>query len=32
MDYVYSADKVLIGDCNIRLGIVKDDDNLSFEL
>ena len=31
MDYVYSADKVLIGDCNIRLGIVKDDDNLSFK-
>jgi glutathione synthase/RimK-type ligase-like ATP-grasp enzyme len=31
MDYIYSADKVLIGDCNIRLGIVKDDDNLSFK-
>jgi glutathione synthase/RimK-type ligase-like ATP-grasp enzyme len=31
MNFIYSADKVLIGDCNIRLGIVKDEDNLSFK-
>ena len=31
MDFLYSADVVLIRDCNIRLGIVQDNDILSFK-
>jgi glutathione synthase/RimK-type ligase-like ATP-grasp enzyme len=32
LDYIETADKVLAGKSNLRLGIVKDEDNLSFSL
>jgi glutathione synthase/RimK-type ligase-like ATP-grasp enzyme len=32
VEYIDTADKILIDNCNLKLGIVKDADNLSFSI